>query len=169
MLKAVDVAKYFFAKDPNRRIFNLSLIERNNRSFYEGNAKINKFLHMAQNIYIAKNGVPLFEDVLYAYDNGAVVEDVLNRYAILYRQEISSPNLGDDVNDFLERIFYLLKDADVDELIQMSHEDDEWMEKNKNNIKSEQKMNSLSRVEEYKKQYADALWVMDRMDIADYA
>ena len=169
MLKAVEVAKYFLAKDPNRQVFNLNLIKRNNRSFYEGNAKINKFLHMAQNIYIAKKGVLLFDDPLYAYDNGAVVDDVLNMYAILYRKEIVAPKLDDDVNDFLDRVFYLLKDAEIDELIQMSHEDNEWMEKNRNCKKIEQKMNSLSRVEEYRKQYADALWLMDRMDISEYA
>ena len=42
MSKAVEVVKCFFAKDPNRQVFNLNLVERNNRSFYEGNAKINK-------------------------------------------------------------------------------------------------------------------------------
>ena len=169
MLKAMEVAKYFFSKDPNRQIFNLKLIQRNNRSFYEGNAKINKFLHMAQNIYVAKNGVPLFDDALYAYDNGAVVDDVLNMYAILYNKEIVAPKLDGDINDFLDRIFYLLRDADIDELIQMSHEDDEWIEKSRNHKKNEQKMDSLSRIDEYKKQYADALWVMDRMVVSGYA
>ena len=36
MLKAIDVAKYFFAKDPNREIFNSDMIERNGRFFCEG-------------------------------------------------------------------------------------------------------------------------------------
>ena len=43
------------------------------------------------------------------------------------------------------------------------------MEKSRNYKKIEQKMDSLSRAEGYKKQYADALLVMDRMDIAEYA
>jgi uncharacterized phage-associated protein len=164
MFNAIDISKYFFAKDLNRDIFNLNLIERNGRIFYEGNAKMNKFLHLAQNTYIAKTGEPLFSDDLYAYDNGAVALNVVNDYAIMQRKEISKPDFGDDINEFLERLFIMLKGADIDELIDLSHEDEEWMEKSRNYKKADQKMDSISRAEEYKKQYADALMIMYRMD-----
>ena len=165
MLRALDVSNYFFSKDPERKIFNLCLINRNDRSFYEGNAKINKFLHLAQNLYIAKTGKALFSDDLYAYDNGAVALDILNRYPIIQKNIITSPDLGEFINDFLDRVFYLLKDADVDELIELSHQDDEWIDKSRNYHKQEQKMHSLARAEEYANQYEDALMVMYRMDM----
>ena len=167
MLSAMDVSNYFFAKDPYREIFNLNLIERNGRSFYEGNAKINKFLHLAQNIYIAKTGELLFSDDLYAYDNGAVALDIVDKYAIIQRKEISKPNFGEVVNDFLDRIFYMLKDADVDELIELSHQDEEWVEKSGHYHKQSQKMDSASRIEDYKQQYEDALMIMYRMDMSE--
>ena len=165
MLKALDVAKYFLAKDPGRNIFNLNLIERNGRFFYEGNAKINKFLHLSQNVYIAKTGTTLFADDLYAYDNGAVALNVVNDYAILQKKELSKPNFGDIINEFLDRMFYMLKSADIDELIDLSHEDGEWIQKSRNYQKTDQKMDSMSRAAEYKDQYADTLMIMYRMDM----
>ena len=83
MLKAYEVACFFLNKDKDRKIFTKNLEIRNNRRFWDGNAKLNKFLHLAQNIYIAKTGQPLFDDVLYAYDNGAVVPDVQEHYSQL--------------------------------------------------------------------------------------
>ena len=83
MLKAIQVAKYFLSLDTNHTMFNKDLIERNGRTFHEGNARLNKYLHLSQNIYLAKTGVPLIEDDFYAYDNGAVIPDVQERYAVL--------------------------------------------------------------------------------------
>ena len=50
MLKAIDVAKYFLNKDDGT-LFNNKLVERSGRRFYEGNARLNKYLHIAQNQY----------------------------------------------------------------------------------------------------------------------
>ena len=79
MLKAIDVAKYFLNKDDGT-LFNNRLVGRAERKFYEGNARLNKYLHIAQNLYIARYGSKLFEDDLYAYDNGAVVPSVQENY-----------------------------------------------------------------------------------------
>ena len=76
MLRDIEVARFFLAKDPDRRLFNKKLVRRNGRDFYEGNARLNKYLHIAQNLYIAKEGEKLFSDDLYAYDNGAVAPNV---------------------------------------------------------------------------------------------
>ena len=69
-MKAKEIAEWFLLQDKDGKIFNKNLINRNGRFFYEGNARLNKYLHLAQNIYIAKTGNALFEDCLYAYDNG---------------------------------------------------------------------------------------------------
>ena len=169
MLRAAEVSDYFFAKDPDRKVFNMLLMERNKRHFYEGNAKMNKFLHMAQNLHIAKSGVPLFSDDMYAYDNGAVVVDVMNSYPIMQKKHHSAPDFGCETNDFLDRVFHMLKNCDIDELIALSHEDEEWAEKSRNWRKAEQKMHSMSRADEYKKQYADGLAVLYRMDTGEDA
>ena len=58
MIGVVDAAKYLISLDTDRAVFNKKLVERENRKFYEGNARLNKYLHLAQNIYIAKTGEP---------------------------------------------------------------------------------------------------------------
>ena len=108
MFSAVQIAEYFLSKDPDRKIFNKNLITKNNRKFYEGNARINKYLHLTQNIYIAKTGKKLFEDDLYAYDNGAVASDVQENYSILVERN-SISTLPDDIKKYLDKIFVVLK------------------------------------------------------------
>jgi uncharacterized phage-associated protein len=165
MPTALDVAKYFLEKDTNREIFNMKLIDRDGHRFYEGNAKLNKFLHLAQNMHIAKTGTLLFGDAMYAFANGAVVEGVWDSYAMLHNKSFAEHNISGDLSDFLDRLYYMLKPADVDELIALSHEDEEWVEKSAYRRKRDQKMDSASRADEFKKQYADALMVMYRMDM----
>ena len=157
MFSAVQIAEYFLSKDPDRKIFNKNLITKNNRKFYEGNARINKYLHLTQNIYIAKTGKKLFEDDLYAYDNGAVASDVQENYSILVERN-SISTLPDDIKKYLDKIFVVLKNAELDEHA-------EWQSKHSYYSKEEQKMDSLSRADEYKNQYKDIIKVMDRMTI----
>ena len=59
MIKGMDAAKFLLNLDDSRKIFNKELRTQNGRTFYEGNARLNKYMHLAQNIYIAKYGVPL--------------------------------------------------------------------------------------------------------------
>lgn len=40
MLTAQKVAEYFFAKDPERKLFNRNVVIYNGRKFYEGNVRI---------------------------------------------------------------------------------------------------------------------------------
>jgi uncharacterized phage-associated protein len=167
MTKAWDVALHFLAKDPDKETFNLELIERDGRSFYEGNAKLNKFLHMAQNMYIAMTGEPLFGDAMFAFDNGAVVDGIWDNYVRLRAMRCPAPGFADDLREFLDRVYRMFKPADVDELIALSHEDDEWAEKNARRRKRDQLMDSMSRADEYKGQYANALTALYRMDMRD--
>ena len=87
MLSALQVAKYFLSLDESGTLFNKNIIEKNGRKFYEGNARLNKYLHLAQNIYIAKTGNPLMDADFYAYDNGAVVPSVQERYAVILAEK----------------------------------------------------------------------------------
>lgn len=164
MLSCICVAEYFLSKDKDSggRLFNKVLVHKNGRDFYEGNAKLNKFLHLAQNIYIAKTGEKLFNEDMYAYDNGAVVPEIQENYAILL-SKAKWPTLPPEISDYLARIYEMFKNAPLDELIELSHEDDEWMEKHPHYRKCDQKMDSLAHVEEYRKQYKDAIKVLDRM------
>ena len=164
MLNARQVAQYFLSKDTDRIMFNKTLVQKNGRKFYEGNARLNKYLHMAQNIYIAKTGKKLFQDDMYAYDNGAVVLDVQENYAILLsRSDI--PELPKEISAFLDKIYKALKNATLDELIELSHEDTEWGAKSRYYVKEDQKMDSLAHADEYREQYSDMLRVLERMPV----
>lgn len=164
MERAIDVARYFISLDIEHRLFNKELITRNGRSFYEGNARLNKYLQMAQNVYIAKTGNKLFEDDMYAYDNGAVVLRVQENYSILIAKK-KDVVFSEDISLFLKKIFNLLENATIDELIELSHEDDAWASKHTHYFKDSQKMDSLDYASEYKEQYADVLLLMEKMPV----
>lgn len=164
MIGVVDAAKYLISLDTDRAVFNKKLVERENRKFYEGNARLNKYLHLAQNIYIAKTGEPLLNTVFYAYDNGAVAPDVLDKYSVLLERNWKVPKLPAGAEDFLKRIYKAFSGAELDELIELSHEDSEWEAKHRYYQKNDQRMDSMKHKEEYKEQYADMVKVLERME-----
>jgi len=160
----IDVAEYFLSKDPERQLFNRRTITKSGRIFYEGNARLNKYLHLAQNLYIAKTGKTLFPEDLYAYDNGAVAPCVQESYSVLQSRK-TVPTLSAQLEDFLDRIFVIFKNASLDELIELSHEDSEWIAKHSFYDKPNQRMNSIAKAGEYAVQYKDIIKVMDRMSL----
>lgn len=162
MLSARQVAQYFLGKDTKHTVFNKDLIQMNGRKFYDGNARLNKYLHMAQNLYIAKTGEKLFQDDLYAYDNGAVVPEIQENYALLLNR-VNVPELPEPICSFLDKLYEILGDASLEDLIALSHEDDEWIAKHSYYRKAEQRMDSMARVTTYQQQYSDILSIMDEM------
>ena len=163
MLKDITVAKYFLSKDKDRKLFNKKVVHLNGRIFYEGNARLNKYLHLAQNIYIAETGNKLFDEDLYAYDNGAVVSDIQENYSLLLSRH-DTPEMPEKDRAFLDKIYKIFENAPLEELIELSHEDSEWINKHDYYKKPDQRMNSLSHANEYQKQYEDITKVMKRMD-----
>lgn len=164
MTSAYDIANYFLAKDADHTVFNKKVISRNGRNFYEGNARLNKYLHISQNLYIAKTGEKLFDEDLYAFDNGGVIPTIQKNYSVLLNRS-KKFNLDKEKTDFLDRVYYILKNADIDELIEASHEDSAWKEKSNNYYLDKEQMNSLGHADEYKKQYSDMLKVMDSLTL----
>ena len=104
MLKAVNVARYFLYLDNNREKFSDVLVSMNGKTFYKGSARLNKYLHIAQNLYIAKTGTKLFSEDLYAFDNGAVVPSVRERFISLYRTVKDKPDIPQEYVAFLNKV-----------------------------------------------------------------
>ena len=155
-MRAREVAYFFLQNDPD--LFTDNLICRNGVMMYDGNVRLNKYLHLAQNVYIAKYEKPLFEDSLYAFSNGGVVTDVYKNYKELkntYKQHII--DIPDNERSFLTKIATSLHDASIDDLIEIAHQDEEWLAK-RNAVSQE--MDSMSRVDEYKERYADVIKIM---------
>lgn len=165
MITDVNVAAYFLSCDTDRKLFGNALMQKNGRTFYEGNARLNKYLQLAQNIYIAKTGKPLFETQFYAYDNGVVSKTVLENYQRLIKIKPAHGITEQSVLDFLHKIYVIFSEASVEELIELSHEDPQWQKRHGFARLEDEKINSMESAEEYKEQYADIVTYMDRMQI----
>ena len=67
---------------------------------------------------------------------------------------------------FLHKVFIMLKDAPIEELIEIDHEDPAWEEKHMfHNRKKDQIMNSLGYADDYRDRYEAANFYIDRMAI----
>lgn len=151
MLKAIDVAKYFLSKDPDKVLFNKKIVTYNGRKFYEGNARLNKYLFLTQVVYMAKYGRKLFDDNFLAYDNGPVVDEVRTNFAKLINDDYSS-KLSESDKIFLDKIYHSLENASCEELIEISHEDPEWQRLSSQTYNAPI-MNLDKNIEEYKERY----------------
>ena len=151
MLNADVIAKYYLSKDPERILFNNNVVTKNNRKFYEGNAHLNKYLFLSQVVYLAKNGKKLILDDFIAYENGPIVKSIMNEYAIITsrREKVEIPS---DIKKFLDKIYDALKDASYEELIEITHEDPEWIRLS-NNTYNAPVMQLENNLEEYKERY----------------
>lgn len=151
MLKAIDVAKYFLSKDPDKLLFNKKIVIYNGRKFYEGNARLNKYLFLTQVVYMAKYGRKLFDDNFLAYDNGPVVDEVRTNFAKLVNDDYHA-KLSETDKNFLDKIYYSLENASCEELIEISHEDPEWQRLSSQTYNAPI-MNLDKNIEEYKERY----------------
>ena len=150
-MDAVLIAKYFLSKDPDRVLFNNNIVVKNNKKFYEGNARLNKYLFLSTVVYLAKFEKKLISDNFVAYDNGPVIESVLKEYPkMFYQNEIV--DIPIDIKEFLDKIYDSLKNASYEELIKITYEDPEWLKLSKGTFKAPI-MNLEENIDEYKKRY----------------
>ena len=161
MYKAIDIAKYFITSEPEK--YNDKLIVRNKAEFYEGNARLNKYLQLSQILYYVKYKTQLLEDDIRAYANGAVILNVMHNYRKLISDK-SQPDITLSATDksFLDKFMKMMTDSDIDDLIDISHEDVAWEEawcKGNYHI-----MHSHSFRRKYEEQYEGALLVLEHMN-----
>ena len=150
-MEAKIVAEYFLSKDVDRKLFNSNVINLNNRKCYEGNVRLNKYLFLAQVVYLAKYNTKLFDDNFCAYDNGPVIEEIMRSYLIMSPKN-KKTKLDSNIADFLDKIYMSLENATTEELVEITHEDPEWL-KFKNNTYNAPVMNLEANIEEYKRRY----------------
>ena len=150
MLTAKQVAEYFISKDIDRKLFNNNVVTYNGRKFYEGNARINKYLFLSQVVHLAKYNKKLFSDNFVAYDNGPVVETIMNSYGRLVGK--NELDIDKEEKIFLDKIYLSLENATYKELIEITHEDPEWQNLSKDTYNAPV-MNLEKNIDEYKKRY----------------
>lgn len=151
MISASLVAKYYLSKDPKRILFNNNVVIKNGRKSYEGNVRLNKYLFLSQVVYLAKYEKKLFEDNFVAYDNGPVIKEIINEYPLISSRN-ENVEISDDVKEFLDKIYDSLINASYDELIEITHEDPEWIRLSKDTYNAPI-MNLEKNIDEYKQRY----------------
>lgn len=151
MISAETIAKYYLSKDPDRVLFNNNVVIKNNRKFYEGNARLNKYLFLTQVVYLAKYETRLISDNFVAYDNGPVIKEIVTSYPRIC-SKTEKVNITDNIKVFLDKIYDSLKNASYDELIEIAHEDPEWIKLSKDTFNAPI-MNLEQNIDEYKRRY----------------
>ncbi|WP_261133052.1 hypothetical protein, partial [Bacillus sp. Marseille-Q3570] len=68
-VKALDLAKWFIKHDFDKP-----------KNTIEGNSKLQNLIYFSQLIHLAKNGDTLFNDKIYASENGSVIEPINKQY-----------------------------------------------------------------------------------------
>lgn len=118
--KAIDVAKVFIKEN----------IDGLNNSL-NGNMKMNKLLYFSQLISLAMENETLFDDDMYAFEKGVVVESVRKEYKNNYSkliEECRSFNI--ELNKKEKNIIEITKDIfgsiDSSELSELTHQHEIW-------------------------------------------
>ncbi len=161
MEKVENIAKYILYLDTNNDIFINKLINLQGRDCYEGNVRLNKYLHIMQMVYLAMTNKKLFDEAMYAFDNGVVVNSVMNNYAYLKSNKDSYKISDLDVKTYIEKMFNILKYAPLEDLIEISHQDEEWKKKHNFYQKKDQLIDVDSQKENYKIMCADFIEVLN--------
>jgi uncharacterized phage-associated protein len=160
MEKVEDIAKYILSLDNNNQIFIDNLLTLEGRKCYAGNVRLNKYLHIMQMVYIAINNKKLFEEEMYAYDNGVVVDTVMSNYKYLSSTR-NNYNIKDkDTKKFIKKMFDILQYAPLEELINISNQDEEWRKKHNYYQKKDQLIDVDSQKENYQKMCADFIEIL---------
>ena len=106
-------------------------------------------------VYFAMTDKKLFDEEMYAFDNGVVVNSVMNNYVYL-KSTKKSYNISDEnVKKYIEKMFNILKYAPLEDLIEISHQDEEWRKKHNFYQKKDQLIDVDSQKENYKIMCAD--------------
>lgn len=124
MNDAIPIAKALMHKGADR--------ERANTK--DGNMIINKLLYFAQLISLYKYEEKLFENDIYAFQEGCVVDDVrvkyLNNYNSMYAEAklFDENELTDEEKFVLDKTLELFGDFSAEELSEITHGHKSWAE-----------------------------------------
>lgn len=132
MCKAIEVAGWFL---------NNNIQASNSKS---GNLRLNKLLYFAQMISLVKRGKPLFEEDIYAFENGVVVEDIRceyqnNYYSFIDKAKSKKKEFTNEEDDILKITKLLFEDASARELSDLTHEHKCWKDYFNRSTRSENK------------------------------
>lgn len=129
---------------------------------FDGNLIVNKMLVFAQLISLAKDNKRLFDEDLYAFKHGVVVEDIRSEYRYRYNDFVRSINnakyaFNEDQYKTLELTNKIFGNLDAYTLSELTHQFKFWKEKYDCSCKESYYDKSLSRIdlEDFKSKYLE--------------
>ncbi|WP_245985063.1 Panacea domain-containing protein [Biomaibacter acetigenes] len=101
------------------------------RNTLEGNMKLQKLLYFAQLIHLAKYDKVLFDDPIYAFEHGSVVEDVRLEYKnncldLVTDADLITYDFTEEEMDTLNLTIAIYGDASAEELSEINHFHRSW-------------------------------------------
>ena len=159
----LDIAKYLLSIDEKKKFTSDKLIKKQCNPFREGNAMLNKYLFFAQVLYFTKTKELLFNEDILAFDNGPVIEEVRTKYNILVNTENKYNDIDENKKEFLNKLYKFLNKASLDELIEISHTDKNWVKKHNEYSKVNQVMDIKNNYDYYSFTYEDALYLKEML------
>lgn len=161
MEKVENIAKYVLYLDKNNEVFINKLITLKGRDCYEGNVRLNKYLHIIQMVYYAMTDTKLFDEDMYAFNNGIVVDSVMNNYKYLMSKKNSYDISDGSIKEYIEKMYNILKYAPLEDLIEISHQDEEWKKKHNYYNKKDQLIDVEGQKDNYKNMCADFIEMLN--------
>jgi|GEM_PF-493435 len=112
-------------------------IKRNKKDDTEplGNMKLHKLLYYAQGCYLAFNDKPLFDESIFAYTHGPVVDSILEKYkGNRSIQNCDNVVLDDETENFLEKVYKMFGQYAAWKLREMTHNEMPWKDTEQSSI-----------------------------------
>lgn len=125
---ALSIAKYLLSLDPEREYFDNKKIKNKIilSTTIRGIFRLNQILYLLQILYYLKYKKMLFEDNLYAWENGVVVYSVYTHFWTLYHN-MNGKDIKDiedkETKEFIDEYFKYLRNIPDDALQEFSYFD----------------------------------------------
>jgi hypothetical protein len=157
VLTAVQVGKYHMEKDIECKVFTRRKMTINDSEQYEGNIRLNEYLHFAQILYLAYYSKPLFMEDLYAAKESVIVMSVYEMYTgVKFEKSAGFFDLNKQKKHFLDCIYNYFEPKTLDEILELSHRDIEWREKSAM-LTRFRPMNPVIAMADYRQTYVDVI------------
>ena len=116
--RATDIANFFLSLDKGNTVF---------KNDNDSRQRLNNYLYCAQVNWIAKTGLPLFEDQILSAKAGGTIRAIEKQYDELINNK-ETIELPYELADFLERIYKSLEYADNQGVTEVIQTDPAWQQ-----------------------------------------
>ncbi|WP_221568998.1 Panacea domain-containing protein [Alkalihalobacillus sp. TS-13] len=118
-VKALDLAKWFIKHDFDKP-----------KDTIEGNSKLQNLIYFSQLIHLAKNGDTLFNDKIYASENGSVIEAISKQYYdkdFISEASVYNGEFPEEIIETLLITIEIFGGLSATELLDINYQQNSWI------------------------------------------